>query len=110
MHDIALRPRPLGHGSAWWNERGSAAPWAAHDGVAHGHERVPPMAQLGRCARGAAIALVTPLALAFLAGCNNDDDSPTGTGSSTRIVFSSDRNSTDESLELYSTNADGSDV
>src|SRR5215210_4533556 len=66
------------------------------------------MAQLIRSAQRVVIALAAPAALAILTACGNDEDSPTGTGGrSTQLVFASDR---DGNLEVYSANADGSDV
>src|SRR5688500_4547137 len=62
------------------------------------------MSHVSRIARRTFIVLAASLALT---ACG-DDDSPTGTGgSSSRLVFSSDR---DGNLEIYSVNTDGSDV
>src|SRR3954471_15792223 len=69
------------------------------------------MTQLVRHARCAAIAITAPLALMLASACNNDDDNPTGTGSSAQLVFASDRdNAAAGTLDIYTTNADGSDV
>src|SRR5688500_19874735 len=57
-----------------------------------------------RAARRVALAL----SVAFVvAACDDDDDPPTDPGESTVLVFTSDR---DGDFEVYSANADGSDV
>src|SRR5215207_9467424 len=61
-----------------------------------------------RLSRHAILAVAASLALPLLAACGDDDDSPTGAGgNSSRLAFASDR---DGNLEIYSANADGSDV
>src|SRR5215204_1250161 len=69
------------------------------------------MPQLVRSARCAIIAISAPLALMLVSACNDDDD-PTGTGgNSTQLVFASDRdNAAAGTLDVYTANADGSDV
>src|SRR5687767_6247563 len=62
----------------------------------------------GRSQR-ALVALLTWLVMPFaLAACDDDDDAPTGTGSSSRLAFTSDREG--GNFDIYSANADGSDV
>ena len=65
------------------------------------------MSHASRLSRRARAALAVSLAFPLLVACG-DDDSPTGTGgNSSRLAFVSDR---DGNLEIYSANADGSDV
>jgi len=71
-----------------------------------------PMAHLAlwrrQPAHRAAQRITLALSLVFVVGaCDDDDDSPTDPGESSVLVFSSDR---DGNFEIYSANADGSDV
>src|SRR6187402_645851 len=65
------------------------------------------MAHAQHSTRRAMLAVAISLTLPLLGACKEDEDSPTGTGSSARLAFSSDR---DGNSEIYSMNADGSDV
>ena len=65
------------------------------------------MLRIGRRTQRAVVALVASVGVPLLFAACDDDDDPTGNGSSSVLAFSSDR---DGNFEIYSSNDDGSDA
>src|SRR5262249_10345120 len=95
-----------------WNERCLDRARERYGRVAPNQQPVPPMTPLVLRSRRALMVFCASSSLVVLAACDNDENNPTGTGgSSSRLVFASSRDDpVTFELDLYSVNADGSDL